>query len=36
MLPVRTLAGQPQRSYRPHMSHPEHLTRLSVTLGSQR
>jgi hypothetical protein len=36
MLPVRTLARQPLRSYRPDMSHLQLLTRLSVTVGDQR
>jgi len=35
MLPVRTLARQPTRRYRPDMAHPQHLTLLSVTVDGQ-
>ena len=36
MLPVPTLARQPPRRYRPDMSHPQHLTRLSASIGVPR
>ena len=36
MLQVRALARQPLRHYGPDMSHPQRLTRLSVTVNGQR